>query len=187
VSHPVDVWTVALEPPRAVILSDDEQVRANRFVFERDRTAWAQSRTILRCILASYAGVPPAALVFAYGEHGKPSLPAHPDLQFNLSHAGGFAMVAVTAGCSVGVDLEAVRPSVDIGSLLRRLGETGLPEDRNALYQVWTRREARTKALCAPLMKEPVGDLRLVDLRAPAGFAASLALVGADPGVRYRS
>lgn len=170
-----------------MVLSADEQARAARFIFERDRVSWARARTILRSVLAEYARVTPGELVFAYGEHGKPSLPLHPHIEFNLSHAGRYAMVAVAEGAPVGVDIERMRPNVNIADLLRRVGEKDLPESREALYHVWTGREARTKALGGQLMRTPLGDLRVVDLEAPEGYAASLAVLGRVPQVRYRT
>jgi hypothetical protein len=53
------------------------------------------------------------------------------------------------------------------------------------LYHAWTRREAKTKALGIPLMDAPGGDVRVIDVEAPPGFAASVALVGCDPLVRH--
>ncbi len=185
-THPVDVWTVSLEILRPSILSPDEQARAARFIFDRDREKWARARTILRTILATYVQVGPAELVFTYGEHGKPALRDFPGIGFNISHAGDYAMVAVTVDAQVGIDLEFMRPNLNLADLLRRIGETNLPESREDLYQVWTGREARTKALGAPLMRVPHGDFRLVTLQAPEGYAASLVLVGFDPGISYR-
>ncbi len=183
----VDVWTVSLEVERAPTLSPEEQTRAARFIFERDRVKWARARTALRTVLAQYAGTNPGDLVFAYGENGKPRLEGVTGVEFNLSHAGAWAMVAVALGPAVGVDLEAIRLDVNIADLLRRVGERDLPTSREDLFQVWTRREARTKATGGQLMRTPIGDLRLVDLAAPEGYRAALAMVGHDPEVRYRS
>ena len=185
-THPVDVWTVSLEILRPSILSPDEQARAARFIFDRDREKWARARTILRTILAQYARTGPADLVFSYGEHGKPALRDYPGIGFNMSHAGDYAMVAVTREAQVGIDLEFMRPNLNLADLLRRIGETNLPETREELYQVWTGREARTKALGAPLMRVPTGDLRLVKVEAPEGYAAAMAMVGREPDVHYR-
>ena len=96
-------------------------------------------------------------------------------------------MVAVTRGVPVGIDLEAIRENVDIARLLHRIGETQLTGTKDELFHVWTRREARTKAVGGPLMEIPTADLRVVDITAPPGFAASVALEGTDAEPRYQS
>ena len=55
------------------------------------------------------------------------------------------------------------------------------------LYQAWTRREAKTKATGGALFDEPSADTCAVDITAPAGYAASVALVEREPFVRYRT
>jgi 4'-phosphopantetheinyl transferase len=182
-----DVWTIALDEPREVLLTEEEQARADRFRFERDRVHWSRARSALRAVLGRYLNAAPLEISFALGAHGKPSVEG---LEFNLSHAGGWAMIAVSEGAAVGIDLEAIRAKVDMGALLARIGETQLgggvyEMPRADLFQVWARREARTKAVGGPLMEIPVGDLRVVDLVAPEGFAAALAMVGCDPLIRY--
>ena len=57
-------------------LSDSENERADRFVFERDRTRFIACRAILRGIIAQNLKIGPADVVFAYGENGKPFLEA---------------------------------------------------------------------------------------------------------------
>ena len=96
-------------------------------------------------------------------------------------------MIAVSRDAPVGIDIERVRGNVDITKLLHRIGETNVSGCPAELFQLWTRREAKTKALGTPLMQLPVGDLRVVNLTAPDGFVAALAHLGNDPGVTYRN
>jgi len=180
----VDVWTLALETPRPTLLSPDEQARAARFRFDRDRLRWANARSALRSILAEQLQHDPLGICFALGPHGKPAIE---QLEFNLSHSGGFAMVAVSRDVPVGIDLEQIRESVEIAKLLGRLGEPNQNGSLEELFHRWTRREAKSKALGIPLMQAPQGDLRVVDLTAPHGFAASLALAACDPDIRYHA
>ncbi|MEP6714530.1 MAG: hypothetical protein ABJC09_03085 [Terriglobia bacterium] len=187
---PVDVWTIDLDaepdnraPP--AILSQDERERAARFRFEQDRRRWSAARSALRTILAADLKTEPLSLQFIYGVHGKPAL-GEANLHFNVSHSGHWAMIAVTHGAPVGIDLEQIRDNVDIGKLLERIAEPLSGENTPALFQIWARREARTKALGIPLMEIPGGDLRVLNLIAPEGYAAALALVGRDPLVNYR-
>jgi 4'-phosphopantetheinyl transferase len=186
-SCPVDIWTVALDVPRVLLLTPEEHTRANRFRFDRDRLHWSHARSALRAVLARYLGQPPEDLRFLYGEHGKPTLENSPGFEFNISHSHGWAAIAVTRGIPVGIDIEAIREKVDIANLLHRLGETALTGTKGELFHVWTRREARTKAVGGPLMEIPAGDLRVIDILAPEGFAASVALEGFDPEPRYQT
>jgi len=181
----VDLWTVSLASPSPMHLSEDEVARANRFKFEEDRIRWTRARSSLRVILSRYANDDPSQLCFIYGEHGKPALHFCSHVEFNLSHAGDWALIAVTREIPVGVDIERIRSHVDMVPLLRRLGETDLPETTQQLYQVWTRREAKSKAGGGALFDKPRGNLCVADVTAPAGYAASVALVGYEPDVRY--
>src|SRR5579883_3241292 len=76
----VHVWTASLRLPvdHAVAceltLSPDEQKRAGRFLFERDRSRFVIGRGTLRAILGRYLRCEPRQIQFAYTERGKPSL-----------------------------------------------------------------------------------------------------------------
>ena len=155
----VDLWTIPLTRECPTHLSEDEVARAHRFRFDPDRIRWIRARSSLRLILAGYEGGDPTALVFRYGAHGKPGLLPATRLEFNLSHAGDWAMVAVARSVPVGVDIEQIRTKVDMAALLRRLGETELPQAEPELYRAWARREARTKAEGGPLFTKPADDI----------------------------
>src|SRR5690242_15800439 len=92
----VHVWRAYLpaQSPRsaalATLLSADEQMKAARFHFARDRERYILARGLLREILQRYLAVAPKDLQFSYGPHGKPALAAPADggwMHFNLSHA----------------------------------------------------------------------------------------------------
>ncbi len=127
----MDVWLVPLigDPPAGLggdwnsILSSDEQARAARFRFDADRTRWIRARTALRVILSGCTGSPPHEICFELGRHGKPALAGGGPLEFNLSHSGDWAMVAVAQGVPVGIDIERIREDLDMRALLRRLGD----------------------------------------------------------------
>ena len=155
----VHVWRVALNAdptPYSRILSEDERARAARFRFARDRDHYTVGRGVLRQLLGRYLTLPAEALEFRYGEHEKPSLavPEGSDLRFNLSHAHGLALIAVTWGREVGVDLEYVRRDVGDEGIARRFFSPAevavllsLPEAERkaAFFRCWTRKEAYLK------------------------------------------
>jgi 4'-phosphopantetheinyl transferase len=156
----IDLWTWPLEASRRetaaleAALSADERRRAASFVFAPDRRRFIVGRGRMRQILSRYVALPPEALYFHYGAHGKPALSAARSAPcFNLSHSGGLAALAV-AGCDVGIDIEEVRP-VD-GAVAERFFSArenaalrGLrgADWRDAFYRCWTRKEAVAKAL----------------------------------------
>src|SRR5258705_13112641 len=81
-----------------------------RFRFETDQQNFLFCRSMLRILLASYLGSPPAELRFAYSAHGKPRLAAPPNgLQFNLSHSAGTILLAVCQRRRIGVHVERIR------------------------------------------------------------------------------
>src|SRR5262245_54905564 len=107
----IHVWTAPLNAPDATlgrlaeVLSTDECARAIRYRFEHDRRRSLIRRGVLRCLLASYLGAPPAELRFEYGTHGKPRLAAPFDcggIRFNLSDSEDLAVYAVLRGQEVG-------------------------------------------------------------------------------------
>jgi len=98
-------------------LSADECARSEKYRLKRDGDRFVAARGILRELLGGYLGVGPADLRFRYGPFGKPFLittPETDDLLFNLAHAEGLAIYAVSRARNVGVDLERVRPAVSI-------------------------------------------------------------------------
>ncbi|MBV9851204.1 MAG: 4'-phosphopantetheinyl transferase superfamily protein [Armatimonadetes bacterium] len=199
----VHVWRVipdALPLPEAVLartLSADERAQATRLRRPQDRQAWIATRGLLRVLLGHHLGRDPAALQFASNAFGKPALitAQNPgDVRFNVSHTEGLALLAVTRGREVGVDVERVRegwPVTDVASFIfspRELMEWNAlpPEARaEAFWTMWVRREARAKAggtgLSLPGSAEevpPSGSWALTDLDVGPAHRAALAVIG---------
>ena len=73
------IWATALDSVADVrlgqlasLLSPDENQRALRLRFERDRKRFIVCRGVLREILGTYLETNPEKLVFGYGPQGKP-------------------------------------------------------------------------------------------------------------------
>jgi 4'-phosphopantetheinyl transferase len=160
----VHLWQFSLDPaswPLALLhsyLAPDEVMRAERFVFRPDRERYTAARGYLRLILAHYAQCSPRQIRFGYGPHGKPYLNrplSARDLTFNLSHTRGRALCAVARWREIGVDIEQIRPGVDIDGIALT---TFSPNERSqlaalpigtrleAFFACWTRKEAYIKA-----------------------------------------
>jgi 4'-phosphopantetheinyl transferase len=183
----VDIWRICLSTELPLHLTAAELERASRFRFEADRKRWSRAHSALRTILSRYTEIPPLDLEFQIGEHGKPALRSPAAPYFNLSHSGDWALVAVSTHAPVGVDVERIRENVDIAALLRRLGETDLPEAREACFKRWAHREARSKAQGGPLMTMPPRDTYSTDVEIDPRYVAAVALIGHSPGTRYYS
>ncbi|MEU9316896.1 4'-phosphopantetheinyl transferase superfamily protein [Streptomyces sp. NPDC048295] len=178
-------------------LLDDEElriVRARRPPFD---VHYAGVHSALRRVLADhYLGVPPGSIRFgrhicpACGNraHGRPRItkPAT-GLEFGLARSGPHWALAVTAGGSVGVDIEAVRDFAPEGVSelvlsdleLSRMRALGHEDDRrDFLLRSWTRKEAVLKAVGVGI----AADLR--GLEVLPGEAGPVAVEHTGPGPR---
>ncbi|SDY87487.1 4'-phosphopantetheinyl transferase superfamily protein [Nitrosomonas sp. Nm33] len=88
------------------LLSAEEKARALRFHQLRDRVRFIATRAALRRLLAECVMVSPQALRIVTNSFGKPHLHAHSGIAFSVSHAGNFALIALSTQGEVGVDIE---------------------------------------------------------------------------------
>jgi len=153
----IDVWQFSLlKPPSQshFILNAEEKARAQRFHFERHQRRFTAARARMRLILARYLKNEAAELEFTFNAQGKPSL-QHPLLpEFNLSHSGEMALLAIGKGTSMGIDLEffSARPYLGIAKTLFSSDEINALEQTPQFLQtltffhLWAQKEAFIKA-----------------------------------------
>ncbi len=136
------------------LLSRDEQERANRYRFDKDRVCFALTRISLRLLLAAKLDTVPQQLRFAASQFGKPYVADSHGLNFNVSHSGNFALIGVARNRPIGVDIEQIRDNIDAHDLAQIffseaeaafLLQFGEHERRQAFYQIWTCKEALLK------------------------------------------
>ncbi|HEY5801114.1 MAG TPA: 4'-phosphopantetheinyl transferase superfamily protein [Burkholderiaceae bacterium] len=161
---PVDLWLLPCAAPAARsllaeaggVLDAQEQARAARMHFTADRDRCALARLVLRTVLARYAPIAARDWRFETNAYGKPALaPGQaPHLCFNLSHAREAILLAVGAGCELGVDIEATSRAAPLdvadhyfaaseAQALRALPPS-LQHDR--FFDLWTLKESYIKA-----------------------------------------
>jgi 4'-phosphopantetheinyl transferase len=157
----VHVWGFMLDTDRADsahlahYLSEEEQERATRLVSGPLRRRFMAAHAALRVVLSRYCGQDPKRLLIRRTSKGKPFLGDDTALRFNLTHSHGRALIAISGDRDVGIDLEKIRPEVDVVSLARRfLSDSdqafitnGDPQRCHERFmQIWVAREAVLKA-----------------------------------------
>lgn len=197
---------VARNDELIAVLSADERERASRFYRPEDARAYAMAHAHLRHIIARYVPSTPESLVFAVDDLGKPVLSTpvgSPRIEFNLSHSGVFALVAVSLGRRVGVDVERWKNGFDYARLAARVfspaEQAALAathdeaESVAAFYAGWCRKEAYIKATGHGLARNldhfdvtlATDDARLIADRLDAAAAESWAIHAIDVGLGY--
>ena len=160
----VHVWRIRIDrvttPADWAVLSPEEDGRARRFFAERHQRRYVVAHASLRRILSAYAGMAADELAFRTGRYGKPELvgaPSATPVEFNLSHSGDLALVAVARDAPVGIDVERWDDRVEHIDLATRFFS---PVERDALqrlapshadvqegfFSAWSRKEAYLKA-----------------------------------------
>lgn len=158
-SDSVHIWLCTLDPAAAALaqhrecLDAGETARCARLVNERLRTRFIAAHGFTRRVLSLYSQRHACDLTFSLGEHGKPVLPQHSDLHFNLSHSHDLAILAI-ASRPVGIDIEYIDGMRDWQGIMQRFYTASevqkilaLPAamQQQAFFQVWTRKEAHMK------------------------------------------
>lgn len=156
----VHVWAWPLQTvaedlsAHIAILEPAELERMHRFHFAPDRERYAVAHANLRRILGGYLHQPAQQISFRANRFGKPELAGEASsLNFSLSHSQSIALLAVTHGLPVGVDVEEVRPvepevaayhfsASEFSHLSLLTGDAWL----GGFYRCWTRKEAILKA-----------------------------------------
>lgn len=161
-SHRTAVTLVPIPPvchtADVALLSPIERVRAERLTNATVRAEFVTARAALRRLLAIETGIEASCITIRIDGNGRPALdePGHADIDFNLSHSGAMAAIAIAHGGRVGVDIEwrgRTRGLYEIvgdvmgpreAAMLAALDPTAFSR---AFYTCWTRKEAVVKGL----------------------------------------
>jgi 4'-phosphopantetheinyl transferase len=138
----------------AAMLSSEEHRRADRLHFAVDRRRYIVRRGRLRELLGRRLDCDPRDVPITCNAFGKPRVEGS-DVNFNLSHSRGVALVALTLGAEIGCDIEWQNSRVEIVKVaesffsrcevdaLRSLPDS---ERTEGFFNCWTRKEAFVKA-----------------------------------------
>ena len=195
----IQLWHVSLDrPPEeaerlAAVLAPDERSRANRFRDAALGRRFVVGRATLRQLLGRQLSRDPKEIGFTYGAAGKPELidlSSH-GLHFNLTHSQGVAIIAVSPGRPIGVDVERIRPDFAGEEIAARFFSpreqamlSALPADQRieSFFRCWTRKEAFIKLLGAGLSF----PLDKFDVSLAPGAPAELLALRGESGAKTR-
>lgn len=162
----IDVWNIRLPDHRDdlhichAFMNGEELARAAKFIKPADAKSFILCRGLLRRILADCLDADPSSLCFSRNEQGKPFL-ENSELEFNVSHSRDRLLVAVTAGRSVGVDIEFRRSGLRMESIAKRWFSPeeqtffqSLENPEKGFFEIWAKKEAYVKALGLGIYKE---------------------------------
>ncbi|WON74762.1 4'-phosphopantetheinyl transferase family protein [Nitrosospira sp. Is2] len=214
----IEVWLLPLDLNMPLskrdlaLLNRDERSHALRFRRHEDRVRSVMARAALRQILSSRTGVLPDKLRFFVNDYGKPSVVGNWGLEFNISHSGCFALIALSTSGQVGVDIECRDRDLDIEELSMHVfspleRRSGL-QTTEAFFDRWVAKESVLKALglgisqhlqvLSILPRDNAGyeivhdqpewaDVSAWPIKAPDNYAAALAWKSRQDGKCARS
>lgn len=212
--HEVHIWRVPLDTAEGVVqryanvLSPGERARAEDCPLDQQRAHFVVAHGAVRALLAKYTGQAATDIRLTCSPRGRPFLADQPrgrdEIDFNLTHSGGLALIALARTGRVGVDLEKIRSDIDHASMAKRFlgpGEDALIESlpehagRRAFYTRWTRREAYAKAADIPIprvlddtdsvrLPVSVGCWKLHDLPVGQDYCGTVATDGTRTSMR---
>ncbi len=191
----IHIWRIDLD--RAVgdlaeLLSTEEQKRADAKHLAQERDRFILGRGALRSILGSYLNVSGDELIFTQGEKGKPAI-GNPgfNIEFNLTHCEGMALLAVAKTVQIGIDLERIRTrprQLEVAQRMfpeaihKKLEQLPSEQLNLAFYRHWTELEARAKCEGAGIFSidDLQNEITTHHFSPQEGWVACVAAKGAD-------
>ncbi len=134
-------------------------------IFQIDTTK-TDAHTALDNLLKKISGL--ETLEFEKNPNGKPKL-KNSDIEFNLSHSGDLAVIAIAEKIPVGIDVQKIQDKTDVAKIARRffsecestvLLKIAPEKQRQAFFELWVKKEAIIKARGGKLseMKNDISD-----------------------------
>lgn len=170
-SHMIVIWKVRIprfnaeEERFRTLLSSKETKKADAFRSKELTRRYVITQGILRCILGKYLVIAPEEVEFTLGPHQKPYVARDSSkLQFNMTHSGDLALIAISTSDEVGIDIERCDPNfLDEGleksvlSEYEREAYAKVPAQlkTEAFFCAWTHKEALLKLAGVGLYKAP--------------------------------
>lgn len=133
-------------------MSEYRQNKINKYKKQSDKNLSLAVGILIQQGLAQY-GIKEKTTVYTHNQNGKPFIKKHPEIHFNVSHSGTFAM-AVFADSEVGCDIEKIQP-IDLNLSYRFFcpeeceiifSQKKISTQTELFYRFWTIKESFIKA-----------------------------------------
>lgn len=174
-------------------LSRERQQKIEQIKPEAERARSLMAGMLLDYGLWRLCGLRERAVALAFGAQGKPYARDYPDIHFNLSHSGGYALAAfapVPVGCDIQKKGETKREAQIAGRFFSE-GEQRAMEAGAGFYQIWARKESYLKlsgegmALDMRSFCVTDGACRFSDMELP-DYCLSVCYAGAEFSVTWQ-
>lgn len=153
------IASVPEQMPSSLFLSEEEKLRASRFVKIDVMHNYQYQHHLLRVLLSKWLDTSPEKIKFTLNPFGKPEL-QNAEFYFNLSRSGNH--IAFYFGPTEGgVDLETIRPSapfIEIAKQHFHANEQNFIVSDEDFFTIWTRKESVLKAMGTGL-QSTISDL----------------------------
>lgn len=145
---------VSLDDAAFSSLTEDERIRARKYLRHEDTLRFATVRVALREQLGQRLGIAPHVVRFTQDADRRPRLADSNLVDFNVSHTGSHGLIAMSPVRRVGVDIEHRRAQFDWRSVApltldpaEKTWIEGLDITRQsaAFYDAWVAKEALVK------------------------------------------
>ena len=188
-SHRTSVTLVPIpavcHTPDVALLSPMERVRAEQLTNATVRAEFVTARAALRRLLAVETGIDAPRIGIRIDGNGRPALnePGYGDIEFNLSHSGVLAAIAIARGGRIGIDIEwrgrarglrEIVPDVMGPREASLLGALDGDAFTRAFFTCWTRKEAVVKGLGVGV-SYPLQTIDVPDLTMPGSVRVDIA------------
>ncbi len=169
-AYPADLRDPGAIAECRALLSEEEQARAQRFHFERDRRAFVAGRALARIALSHAHPLPPHSWEFRNNPYGKPSVEPECGLRFNIANCAELVVCLLAPDSEVGVDAEPfARAEQIIGIASKVFSATELAqmtalrdsEQPDRALSLWVLKEAYVKA-CGRGLSLPLEEFSFV-------------------------
>lgn len=154
-AYPADLRDARDLAEWCALLSAEEQTRAQRFRFERDRRAFVAGRALARTALTHAHPLPAGKWRFRNNAHGKPAAEPECGLRFNIANCAELVVCLLARGAEVGVDAEPFARAAQVAKVAPQVFSerecsqmAALPEAERAqrALSLWVLKEAYVKA-----------------------------------------